>query len=286
MQQRERIEKVFSETNDEPTQIDRIAEIRGWFRPEKNSIFYPAVQNYVNDETDLQTTVTQITKPIDEAIAAQKFENTGQEDLWNSILHSAKRIPYQQNGHKKLLDLIKAIQKCPEPSLSEEQSMYTTLSSLGRQVREVYNDSPGDIGKFPPEIHAWTNCNYFLALLNNSEILNLHIYVIWAMREALEEKADPPKEWYDTHVPAAAVWVFVLGRKLYEREEDLTPKSEYEGNPARGGELWTGGSEFSKARWAFWKKRFGEVAGEEGVSQETKDIAKEAVAAMEKAESA
>lgn len=286
MQQREKIEKVLSETNDEPTQIDRIAEIRGWFRPEKNSIFYPAVQNYVNDKADLQTAVAQITKPIEEAITAQNSDSISWEDLWNSIIHSAKKIPFQQNGHSRLIDLVKAIKKHPGPSPTQEQSNYKNLSGLGMQVREAYNDNPrGDIGKFPPETHAWTNLNYFLARLTESEVLKLHIYVIWAMRDALEEKADPVQEWYDAYVPAAAMWVFVLGRKLYEREEDLTPKDDYGGNPARGGELWTGGSEFSKARWAFWKKRFGEVAEHEGVRQETKDIAKEAVAAMEKAES-
>ncbi|KAJ4355925.1 uncharacterized protein N0V89_003950 [Didymosphaeria variabile] len=281
----EEIEKALSEISDEPTQIDRIAEIRGWFRPPKDAISYPAVQEYMNDGADLQTTVDKITKPIDEALK----QGSGKDqlgDVWYPIIHSAKRIPYSNaDQHAKLVDLVKAIKEHPEPS--QEHPTYKSLSGLGLAARESYNDIPRHhVGSVPQEIHAWTNFNYFLARLTDSGIWEAYLYVIWAMREALEKTPEPLPWWYDANVPAAAAWVLGLGKKVYEREEDLTPKDPNQGNPARGGDLWTGGPVFSKERWAFWKKRFGDVVKHEGVSDEAKGIAKQAVEAMEKAESA
>ncbi|KAF1978094.1 hypothetical protein BU23DRAFT_550203 [Bimuria novae-zelandiae CBS 107.79] len=286
---REKIEQALSETKDEPTQIDRIAEIRGWFRPNQNSDIYPAIQNYLNGSADLQTTVAKIAKPIDEAIKEGKTDDISLGYIWNSLLHSSKRIPFRDaEQHAKLVDLVKAIQEHPDPSGG---STYKTLSGLGMQAREAYNDIPRhDTGLFKQDFHAWANLNYFLARLTESGVFEFYLYTIWAMREALEKAPGRLPGWYDIHVPAAAVWVFALGSKLYEREEDLTPKNRNEGNPAKGGDLWTGGPVFSKERWAFWKKRFGDVAGEEGdaslVSEETRKIARDAVEAMEKAESA
>jgi hypothetical protein len=48
--------------------------------------------------------------------------------------------------------------------------------------------------------------------------------------------------------------------------------------------LWTGKPEFSKKRWALWKKRFGEVSELEELSEEVRAIAKEAAEAMERIE--
>lgn len=284
MEKRKRIEEAVAKTNDEPTQIDSIAAIRGWFRPKDNSEIYSAIQEYMHDAADLETTVASITKPIDDAVVKQKADDYQWGYLWNSVLHSAKRVPFRQaDRHTKLVDFVRAIKDHPGPSSTQP---YKSLPGFGMQARETFNDSPiHDLGQFAPEIHAWTNLNYFLARLTESEVHTFYMYAIWAMRDALEEKADPPKAWYDAHVPAAAAWVFALGSQLYAREEDLTPKNEYEGNPARGGALWTGGSEFSKARWDFWKRRFKEVAEEEEASEETKKIAKEAVAEMQRAES-
>ncbi|KAJ4297944.1 hypothetical protein N0V90_005843 [Kalmusia sp. IMI 367209] len=293
---RQKIQQVLSETDDEPTQIDQIAAIRGWFRPAPKSIFYPAVQEYVKGSTNLQTTVANITKPIDEALTTHKIENIDVMDLWYSIFHSAKRISYRDAGsHTKLVNLLKAIRDHPEPSSTSEHPIYSTLSGLPMADREAYNDSPRyDVGVFPAEIHAWTNFNYFLARTIDAEVTDGHIFSIWSMRQALEMEpkigtgwyeASKPALYYDAHVPGAAVWVLGLGKKLHEREQDLTPKNENQGNPGRGGDLWTGSAAFSKERWAFWKKRFGEVAEFEGVSEETKSIAKEAVEAMNRAES-
>jgi hypothetical protein len=141
-----------------------------------------------------------------------------------------------------------------------------------------------------PELHAWANVNAFVARLTATGVAEFWVYAIWAMRSALEDKyelpiANPgearkPTEW-DGHVMAAAAWAIVMGKELWEREEDLTPKSENEGDPAGGGELWKGKAEFSKPRFEFWAKRFKELAGNENLLQEAMEAAKEAADVME-----
>jgi hypothetical protein len=279
------IEKMLSNTDDEPTQIDRIAEIRGWFSPPKDGIFYPAVLEYMSNTTDLEATVAKITKPIDEALV-QGSDEDQLDNVWYPVIQVARRTTYNDaDGHSKLMDLVKALKAHPEPSSAQEGSTYERLSGLSLAAREAYNDMPRhEIGSVSQEIHAWTNFNYFLARLTDDGVFTAYMYVIWSMRQALEMTPEPLPWWYDAHVPAAAVWALALGKKLQQREEDLTPTNPNQGDPARGGDLWSGGPVFSKERWAFWKKRFGEVVGQEGIGEETKSIAKQAVEAMQKAE--
>lgn len=296
-EQDRKIEELLPTIQDEPTQIDEIAKVRGWFRPQQDSTFYPIIQHFLSGQKEISETINKITAPIDEVITAGKSADVNWLDLWYSFIHSAKRISFRDSdSHAKLIDLYKAFRAHADSS--EAKSKYaTTLNYIA--AREAYNDAPGvGAGWFEAEAHAWANLNYFYARLTADGLDNMWTYVIYSMREALEEakEDDDPKEFvrrgpvtaaqkYDASVPAAAVWVFALGKKLYENVEDLTPKDKKYGNPAKPGELWEGGKpEFSKARWAFWKKRFGEIANVEGVKQETRAVAKEAVGAMEKAE--
>jgi hypothetical protein len=155
--------------------------------------------------------------------------------------------------------------------------------------REAYNDMPMPGVSFDIEITAWTNLNYFYALLTGKGVWDLSLYfAIWAMREALEQPYEDNEEAtavqkYDAHVPAAAVWVFGASRVLFDKEEDLTPTDDRQGNPARGGELWKGKSEFSKERWSFWKERFAAIGKMDGVNEETRSVARDAVNSMERA---
>ncbi|PSN63629.1 hypothetical protein BS50DRAFT_576257 [Corynespora cassiicola Philippines] len=289
----QKIQEVISSTPDEAQQIDQIAKIRGYFGApnDKTATYHSLVQDYVAGTSDLSTTTQKLFSTIQDANTSQDSKSVFFMNLWYTLLHTAKRTPFRDTPrHTKLVDLAKAI-KDPQisgasPSDTHELSMWS---------REVMNDAPGGAsGYSAPEIHAWTNVNYFLALLKGAGLAS-YIFDIWAMREALEREHfdDGPHDGpnrataaqkYDAWVPAAAVWVFGEGDKLYGLEEDLTPKSRNQGNPAKGGELWKGGAEYSKERWAFWKKRFGEVGGMGEVSEETRGVAKEAVVAMEEVE--
>lgn len=161
--------------------------------------------------------------------------------------------------------------------------------------RETYNDEPqSGIGFRAPEVSAWTNLNYFWALIKNEDIMP-YIYDIWALRQALERDyvdnepndAHQPSsavQKYDAYVPAAAAWIFGEGKKLYLTEMDLTPSDRNQGDPGRGGDLWKGKAEYSKERWAFWKQRFEEISEKTDLREETRKIAREAAVTMSEAE--
>jgi hypothetical protein len=316
-EQDKKIEEAISGIPDEPSRIDIIADIRGWFRPEKDSAFYPDMQSYLSGTTDLAQTIQLMTEPIDALSIANRFRKVNTLDLWYSFFHSAKRIPFRNvDGHTKLIKLLLVFKSHPEDDTTQSPrkdkdggglGFYQSAKDLGMATRETMNDCPGvGAGYFAEEMNAWTNLNYFFARLiyyatepetDEQAIGSLFwIECIFAMREGLEEvlKDDGPndahkpgtaRQKYDARVPAAAVWVFALGKKMYEKEEDLTPPSPNQGKPGRGGALWKGPPEFSKARWALWKKRFQEISEMEEVSKETRHIAKDAYDAMNGCES-
>ncbi|KAF2712011.1 hypothetical protein K504DRAFT_372745 [Pleomassaria siparia CBS 279.74] len=293
MDKTSKVKEAISTTQDEPEQIDAIKDIRGWFGPEKDSDFYSLVQTYLLESTTLTQTITKLSDHIEQLQSKeQDFEYM---DLWYSILHSAKRIPWRKTEcHTKLVDLVKRM-KSP---VEENHHNFPDFSAWSLSVREVLNDSPGcGAGFSVPETHAWANLNYFLARVKKERLSEdfVPLHGLWALREALEHvhKDDGPHdahvpgtkiEKYNSLVPAAATWVISLGKELYDLEKDMAPASPNHGNPAVGGELWKGKPEFSKGRWALWKKRFGEISKMEELNEETKEIAKEAVEAMEKAE--
>lgn len=163
---------------------------------------------------------------------------------------------------------------------------------LSPSARESWNDQPGcGAGFSVPEIHAWANVNAFIARITQAGLAGFWMYAIWALRDALEEehldydlrhKPEKAAKLLDAFIPAAAVWIIVMGRELWEKDEDLTPKSRNEGDPARGGKLWKGKSAFCKERWDLWATRFEALSKMEGLMAETREIAAEAFASMEK----
>ncbi|KAF2659434.1 hypothetical protein K491DRAFT_195380 [Lophiostoma macrostomum CBS 122681] len=296
------IQEVLSHTPDEAQQIDQIAKIRNYLRPKDTSNVYPLVQEYINEKANLDVVIEKITKPIDDEVA--KTGNWEEEvdwwDFWYSVLHSARRISFRTDeGHKKLVDLVKAYKEHPEPTHQGEQGIYERLLYLGIASREFLDNAPGLMaGYTTPELHAFTNLHCLFAHLTREGVREYWIYCIWAMRDALEDQLEDDKpeyrkdisgtaiQKYNAFVPAAAVWVLVLGKALYEREEDRTPTDSNQGNPARGGYYWKGKAEFSKARWELWKQRFGRICEMKELSEETRQIAKETVARMEESENA
>ncbi|KAF2258733.1 hypothetical protein CC78DRAFT_537558 [Lojkania enalia] len=294
--QAQKVREAISGIPDEPGQIDAIARVRGWFGPEHDSTFYPIVQEYLEGKADLGQTSTKITVPIDQKISAKEQDDVVL-DLWYSILHSAKRVPFRNaKDHEKLVQLMKSLKNHPDPPSQHESGIYNSLMDFGIASRETLNDSPGvGAGYTEPEIHAYTNLQYFLALLTKDGVYEFWIYVIYAMREALEKEQKDDglndaivpataSQKYDAKIPAAAVWVLALGKLLYEREEDLTPTSPNQGNPGKGGVFWKGKPEFSKERFALWKKRFQELGQMTSLKEETKAMAQEAYETMDASE--
>lgn len=295
--QKGKIADIVSSNEDEAIKIDRIAKVRGWFRPEENSTYYPIVQKYLTDEIDLDTATTQLFSKIDERIIAQKLDDAYLVDFWYSIIHSAKRKSFlntAQDGLRnadfvaRVVSLIAAFRDHRIEGHEEYNYLYEQLFDFSMACREAFNDAPEPRAS-DVEINAWANVNLFFAKVTANKLSDLSLYAIWTMRDALERNHEDDAEGtvaqkYNVFVPAAASWLFGMGRALYIKEKDLTPSDRKFGNPAKGGELWKGKAEFSKKRWAFWKERMAIVSKMEDVSEGTRNIAKNAVQAMERAE--
>lgn len=277
--------------------IDQIAKIRSWFRPEENSAFYPAVQKYIEGDIDIDTAATQLFDPIDEKIIARKLDDVHFVDLWYSIIHAAKRKSFHEDEdgernphyHDKIADLIAAFRDHKIKDHEEYNYIYSSLTDLSMACREVMNEAP-EAHASEPEIDAWANVNFFFARITEKGLVDLSLFAIWNMRDALENEQHDDVEGtavqkYNVHVPAATSWIFGMGRALYTKEKDLTPTDRKYGNPAKGGDLWKGKAEFSKERWAFWKERLAFVSKLDEISDKTKNISRDALEAMERAES-
>ncbi len=88
------------------------------------------------------------------------------------------------------------------------------------------------------------------------------------------------------YVPPAATWVLLAGERIYELcKIDHDRKDGGPGSTPNGSEwLWGKGRGYSLARWAFWKKRFSEIATTQELKDSVKDIAARAASEMERIE--
>lgn len=291
-EQNRKIEEVISSSRDDGEKIDQIAKIRGWFRPQENSVYFPTVQDYLKREVHLNEVSSKLFGPIDEKIAASKLDDVDFMDLWYSLIHSARRISHRDlHKHNSVIELVAAFKNHSIPENEKYNYLYHSMTDFSMACREAYNDKPQATqnGFFDIEIEAWANINHFFALVTAQGLEDLSIFAIWAMREALETPQEDDDgataaQKLDAYIPAATAWVIGTGENLFKKQKDLTPTDPKQGNPARGGKLWEGKAEFSKDRWEFWKNRFYEISSFEGLKEKTRDIAKDAVQGMERAE--
>ena len=86
------------------------------------------------------------------------------------------------------------------------------------------------------------------------------------------------------YVPPAATWILLAGESIYELcRMDHDRMDGGPGAPLYGDEwLWGKGRGYSLGRWAFWKKRFSEIATTQGLKDDVKHIAARAASEMEK----
>jgi hypothetical protein len=162
------------------------------------------------------------------------------------------------------------------------QVRWTKESRRSRDVESTAGSTQGFHQKIPltpeetPEF--FTLAHQFMALCTATGIdaLDFSAEGLAALHDALEQKIAPKSFVLDTQVQCAAMWIKHAGKALYRSEETF-------GEAVDKNSLWRGGSGFSKARWAFWKERFGWVQTRQ-LSEEGKEIAKAAVEEMERIE--
>ncbi|KAF2466513.1 uncharacterized protein BDR25DRAFT_268469, partial [Lindgomyces ingoldianus] len=279
-----------------PEQIDAFAKLRRYFAPEEGSHSYAAIQSYLSSKIDAQGAINQIAPPIEEAYTTGDY---GRKmylwDLYYSILHSAKRIPWTDGpAQEKLLDLMKALKSRSDPEapfkrlqltpdvhpnwVLTSDGLWSTLLMLGPSAREAWDDGPGCGAEFQdPEARAWANVNAFAARITRDGIGDWWWWAIWALRDALEPRYKRNEKYkLDVFVPAAAVWLLILHDHIWNRvraeKEKLWSKEKYLEARIRNKEESV--LAFNTRRWAFWRERFGHIMIDEEVREETRRVAK------------
>lgn len=126
----------------------------------------------------------------------------------------------------------------------------------------------------PMKWDAWASLNALGArVCSQTSIGLLAMKAHCALAEGLGE--DKPAFGLDDAVPAAATWMLYAGKKI---REDC--QAGYEDDAT--GETKNG---FSKERWEFWKKRFGDLADRKDLKRNTRAYAKQARDEMGRLES-
>ncbi|RGP63924.1 hypothetical protein FSPOR_8251 [Fusarium sporotrichioides] len=272
---------------------------RGFHSPEKALELWGPEEDYPEPEEKLDPS---------KSTEAQLWQ------LWFSILHAAKRIPFADEAQQeKLVDLVKAFKARPNPPLPEPMTiplkrswiwqsdkLWTDLSVLGISVSETFNDVCGcGAGWLWPEQRACENLFAFMARLTSNGIDLSRIGV--SCVDALERTPSPGYRPFPTppiseilsyDVTCAALWTIMAGKEVYSGypntrdERDIQVVDRIIG--LRDNELpwnrslkkYKGRARWETARKEFARRRFEEESRNNDLSSEVRELAVKAAQAM------
>jgi hypothetical protein len=272
---------------------------RGFHSPEKALELWGPEEDYSEPEEELDPS---------KSTEAQLWQ------LWFSILHAAKRIPFADKAQQeKLVDLVKAFKARPNPPLPEPMTiplkrswiwqsdkLWTDLSVLGISVSETFNDVCGcGAGWLWPEQRACENLFAFMARLTSNGIDLSRIGV--SCVDALERTpspgyrpfpAPPISEILSYDVTCAALWTIMAGKEVYSGypntrdERDIQVVDRIIG--LRDNKLpwnrslkkYKGRARWETARKEFTRRRFEEESRNNDLSSEVRELAAKAAQAM------
>ncbi|KAL4806627.1 hypothetical protein BDV18DRAFT_137904 [Aspergillus unguis] len=213
--------------------------------------------------------------------------------LWSLILRTAWESP---EHHDRLVDLLVNMSYLPdatktddngkdEPLSYHDMQLWKDLPMLGWRINDIWNEfsvpAPTNIAKRNATSKI-INMNRFVALLVATDepiFSEYSLYALSTFRTALEtpwvhlREEEPLEAW----IPAAAVWIEVLGTEIYQWDEEYGPSG-------RGGLLWRGKAGFCEGRWKLWRERFGDVVGKEDEVDEVRASAEAAEVMMQEIE--
>ncbi|KAG5815685.1 hypothetical protein H9Q74_003362 [Fusarium xylarioides] len=237
-------------------------------------------------------------------------------NLWYSILHTAKKIPFTDDSRQeKLVDLVRALKARPDPPepvpmtiplkrdwVWQLGTVWSDLIILGASIAEVRNDPCGcGAGWSWPEQQAEQNLNAFYARLTASGVANIHVQGEIRAVDALEKaptpwyrRVSPPpdREILSHYVTCAALWTIIAGKEVYARypltrdERDIQVVDrilELRDNKLpwnRSRKRYKGRARWETARREFARRRFEAESQDEELSLEVRKLAGRAAKAM------
>lgn len=265
---------------------------------------------YTSSQADLDSAVRALTGPTNDVYTSSNDEiATLVEALWVEIFDAVERAPgseymsgasSEQNvGYlSRLVDLLDAIRQSPAPPepagpkttkdkypIGAESCLWNDLPGFGAEARARWNVDPS-LPSTDQARNSWTNLNSFIALLwsryqvnQTPQSFDFALYAIWTLRQTLEEVED--RKVLSGFVPAAAAWMCFdsSAEKIWQScQQKRSWPPENKRAPAKTGPMWEqAGKEredgFSRERWHFWKGRFVQISGMNGMSDKMRKIA-------------
>ncbi|EKG20783.1 hypothetical protein MPH_01950 [Macrophomina phaseolina MS6] len=217
-----------------------------------------------------------LTAPVAAVLTDAEATENALWDTWTTVLAFAVRTNHEQQGPLvALVSNIKQLRGASGEAVTFEfwgqPTTWSELPSFGPVLREQY-----DV-EYYAEGDGFVNFNAFAARLTADGVLDLSLYGIWTLRDALEDQL-PDSSYAQTAsraLAAAAVWFLYAGHTMWE----LSKQNEtLEGRVAAPGKTvadkeWNG---YNAERWALWVERFKKVH-EMGVKEDVRDVVQRAV---------
>lgn len=231
---------------------------------------YSVLQSFINDESDLHTTISEFTKPLSHAL--DNSSSVSEDELndmlitaWDSVLLLASQTPHDSPKQEKLVHFLQSLVQQPPVEHPQTKKplevghagrVWTDLPIFSRQVRECWNfPSHEDVDDAIK--HKWINANAFVARLTgaawamenqstqttnakaNTEALSFPLIGLWSLRAAFEEDMTDGNVG-EASVCAGAVWMIYAQAPLREwcRQEK-----------AFDGKLGSPGGQYPKREW-------------------------------------
>ncbi|KAM0499154.1 hypothetical protein ACHAP8_005865 [Fusarium lateritium] len=222
--------------------------------------------------------------------------------LWLSILHASKRIPFShETQQQKLVDLVKAFKARPNPPSPEPMTiplkrswiwqsdkLWTDLLVLGISVSETFNDVCGcGAGWLWAEQRACENLFAFMARLTSHGIDISRIGV--SCVAALERTPSPGYRPF----PAPPIdETIIAGKEVFDKYSDTRDERDIEVVDRiialrdhdlpwnRSLKKYKGRARWETARKEFARRRFEEESRNEGLSVDARELAAKAAQAM------
>ncbi|KAF9888622.1 hypothetical protein FE257_008554 [Aspergillus nanangensis] len=203
-------------------------------------------------------------------------------EVWKVFITIAKQIPSDHESQERLVGVIAALTElCPTTIQiwGSDIRLWKDLPLLGPSMREAWI-SPTIDHTTPSEkpIEEWINLNSFAARLLARDYASWIQFPVWALRSALEEESSGAE--LDCNATVAAEWILQSAVQIYEKI--ATSPGEKEDRAMSVGPLYKGPQGVCPERWNFWKKRFGEIAGGQGVAGDKAVKAREVMERVER----
>ncbi|KAH7372255.1 hypothetical protein BKA66DRAFT_513831 [Pyrenochaeta sp. MPI-SDFR-AT-0127] len=208
--------------------------------------------------------------------------------VWYILCSAVRALGSDTEVNERLVDLLSSIRKLPDVldehgnALTHEWGgrYWTDLPAWALAFREygIGIDASEDImeGEWLAQATPFLNANTFAAtcLSRVPEMVDLSIYAEVCLQEAVEHPGTmiQPREHAAMFGPPAVAWIFLAGKRIYQ-----LCKQNYKRDHIASGIEQSG---FSLERWAFWKRRFFEIARSEEVEVSARGYARKASEAM------